>query len=151
MVIKLKTLLGLETAETIVGAAFKKGTEMEFMPLTVVVLDVGGNIILLKRQDGCGIVRGDVALGKAWGSLGMGIPTGTMGKMFAENQNFMTGMVGAANGRVAPNPGGVLILDAAGEAIGAVGISGDIGPNDEICALAGVAAAGLQGAGTKAD
>jgi len=114
----------------------------------VVVLDTGGHVIALKRQDGCGIARADVALGKAYGSLGMGMPSGVMGKTFAENPNFVSGLVGAMDGKMAPNPGGVLILDGDGAVIGAVGVSGDVGPNDEICALAGVASVGLGAAGT---
>ena len=111
-------------------------------------MDVGGNVIALKRQDGCGIMRSDVAIGKAWGALGMGMPSGVMGKAFAQNQNFASGLVGASDGKFAPNPGGVLVLDDTGEVIGAVGASGDVGPNDEICVLAGVAAAGFGAAGT---
>lgn len=148
MVRMLKTLLTLEQAEEIVAGTFAKGAEMGFLPLTIVVLDVGGNPILLKRADGCGNMRADVAIGKAWGALGMGLPSGVMGVMFKENQNFATGLVGASGGKFAPNPGGVLVLDDAGEVIGAVGASGDVGPNDEICVMAGVTAAGFGAAGT---
>lgn len=148
MVRMLKTLLSLDKAEAIITGAFAKRQEEDFLPLAVVVLDVGGNTICMKRQDGCGNMRADVAVAKAWGALGMGIPSGKMGQMFAENPNFSAGLVGAAQGKFAPNPGGVLVLDLDGEVIGAVGISGDIGPNDEICALAGLAAAGFDAAGT---
>lgn len=148
MVRMLKCLLPLERAEAIIAGCFAKGADMAFLPLTVAVLDVGGNLIALKRQDGCGNMRADVAVAKAWGALGMGIPSGRMGQMFAENQNFASGLVGASGGRFAPNPGGVLVLNDTEEVIGAVGISGDIGPNDEICALAGIAAAGYVAAGT---
>ena len=139
----LKTLLTLEQAEEIIKGCFAKRDSEGFLPLTVAVLDLGGNLICMKRQDGCGNMRSDVAIAKAWGALGMGIPSGTMGKMFAENQNFASGLVGASHGRFAPNPGGVLVLDTEGDVIGAVGISGDIGPNDEICAIAGLEAAGF--------
>jgi len=148
MVFYLKTPLSLDTAERIVEGVFAEGKAREFEPLTAVVLDIGGHAIALKRQDGCGIMRGDVALGKAWGALGMGIPSGTLGKMFAQNPNFVSGLVGASDGKFAPNPGGVLILDADGAVTGAVGVSGDVGPNDEICAIAGVKAAGLRAEGT---
>ena len=149
MVTKLKTLLPLERAETIVQGAFDAAAQQVLLPLTVVVLDVGGHVIVLKRQDGCGIVRAEVAIAKAWGALGMGMPSGFMGKAFAENQNFASGLVGASKGRMAPNPGGILVLDDTGEAIGAVGISGDTGPNDEIRALAGVVLAGFASASSE--
>jgi len=148
MVKMLKTLLTLEQAEAIIAGSFAKRDSEGFLPLTAAVLDLGGHLICLKRQDGCGNMRGDVAIAKAWGALGMGLPSGQMGQMFAENQNFSSGLVGASQGKFAPNPGGVLVLDDAGEVIGAVGISGDVGPNDEICAIAGLTAAGFASAGT---
>lgn len=148
MVRMLKTLLTLDQAEAIIKGCFEKRDTEGFLPLTVAVLDLGGHLICMKRQDGCGNMRGDVAIAKAWGALGMGLPSGKMGQMFAENQNFSSGLVGASDGKFAPNPGGVLVLDGAGEVIGAVGASGDVGPNDEICVLAGLASAGFESAGT---
>lgn len=148
MVRMLKTLLTLDQAEEIIAGCFAKRDEAGFLPLTVAVLDLGGHMICMKRQDGCGNMRCEVAVAKAWGALGMGLPSGTMGKMFAENPNFSAGLVGASDGKYAPNPGGVLVLDEAGEVIGAVGASGDVGPNDEICVMAGIEAAGFVAVGS---
>jgi uncharacterized protein GlcG (DUF336 family) len=57
---------------------------------------------------------------------------------------FFTTLAAASGGRVVTNPGGVLIRDGSGAVIGAVGISGDTSDNDELCAMAGIEAAGLK-------
>ena len=133
----------LAQASTIVDATLKKAREFKQMPQTVVVLDAGGHVICAKREDGSGIVRFEVAFGKAYGSLGMGWGSRTMMERAAQNPNFLTAIVAASEGRLVPNPGGVLIRDANNQILGAVGISGDTADNDEIIAVAGIEAAGL--------
>lgn len=113
------------------------------MPQTVVVLDPGGHVVCAKREDGSGIIRFEVAVGKAYGALGMGWGSRTMMERAAQNPNFLTAIVAASDGRLVPNPGGVLIRDVDNRIIGAVGISGDTGDNDEIIAIAGIEAASL--------
>lgn len=146
MVTPLQTSLSLQTADTIIAAALDEGRSRAFMPLCVAVLDVGGHLVAFKREDGCGIMRSDIAYAKAWGALGMGLNAATIGARMAGNPGFLTGLIGASAGRMAPNFGGLLIVDAQGQGIGAVGISGDSGDNDEICARVGLAAAGLSAA-----
>ena len=114
------------------------------MSQTLVVLDAGGHLVAAKREDGSGIVRYEIAVGKAYGSLGMGWGSRTMMERAAQNPNFLTSIVGASGGRLVPNPGGVLIRDAGNAIVGAVGISGDTADNDEIIAIAGIEAAGLK-------
>ena len=133
--------ISLAKAEMIVDAALAKGHEMAFEPLTVAVLDAGGHLVALKREDRSGILRPDIAIGKAWGALGMGMGSRELGERAVKVPHFMNALMAASHGRFVPVPGGVLILDA-GVVIGAVGISGDTSDNDEICSLAGVAAAG---------
>lgn len=133
----------LAQASTIVDAVLKSARDHNQMPQTVVVLDAGGHVVCAKREDGAGIVRYEIAVGKAYGALGMGWGSRTMMERAAQNPNFLTGIAMASGGRLVPNPGGVLIRDAANVIIGAVGISGDTGDNDEIVAIAGIAAAGL--------
>lgn len=130
----------LAQAAAIVDAALKKARELKQMPQTVVVLDAGGHVVCAKREDGSGIVRFEIAVGKAYGALGMGWGSRTMMERAAQNPNFLTAIVAASGGRLVPNPGGVLIRDGGG---GAVGISGDTGDNDEIIAVAGIDAAGM--------
>lgn len=138
--------ISLEQANTIVQAALAKGAELDLKPLTVVVLDAGGHYIAVNRQDGAGIVRVEVATGKAWISLGTGLPSG---KLDARDIKFLSALNGAADGRCVPVPGGVLVCDpASGEVIGAVGISGDTSEQDEACCVAGIEAAGLKPVGT---
>jgi len=134
----------LAQASTIVDAVLKKARELKQMPQTVVVLDAGGHVVCAKREDGSGIVRFEIAVGKAYGALGMGWGSRTMMERAAQNPNFLTSIVAASEGRLVPNPGGVLIRDGGGNVIGAVGISGDTGDNDEIIAVAGIEAARLK-------
>jgi uncharacterized protein GlcG (DUF336 family) len=136
--------LTLTQASIIVDSALKAGRDAKYMPLTVVVLDSGGHLVAAKREDDSGIIRFEVAAGKAYGALGLGWGSRSTMTRVAQNPNFLTSVVAASGGRLVPNPGGVLIRDAGGKKIiGAVGISGDTGDNDEICAVAGIEAAGL--------
>jgi uncharacterized protein GlcG (DUF336 family) len=134
----------LAQASTIVDTALKKARELKQMPQTVVVLDTGGHIVAAKREDGSGIIRVEIATGKAYGALGMGWGSRTMMERAAQNPNFLTAIAAASGGKLVPNPGGVLIRDAGEGIVGAVGISGDTADNDEIVAVAGIEAAGLK-------
>jgi uncharacterized protein GlcG (DUF336 family) len=134
----------LAQASSIVDATLKKARDLKQMPQTVVVLDTGGHIVCAKREDGSGIIRFEVAVGKAYGALGMGWGSRTMMERAAQNPNFLTAIAAASSGRLVPNPGGVLIRDTGNQIIGAVGISGDTADNDEIVAVAGIEAAGLK-------
>jgi uncharacterized protein GlcG (DUF336 family) len=139
--------LTLSQATTIVEFSLKKGRELKLAPLTVAVLDAGGHLKAFAREDGSGIVRPQIAVGKAWGALGMGLGSRTLAKRVTEQgpqqQAFFTALNAMSEGRVVPAAGGVLIRDAGGAVIGAVGISGDVSDKDEACALAGIAAATL--------
>ncbi|MEP9377317.1 heme-binding protein [Aquabacter sp. CN5-332] len=136
--------VSLAKADQIVDAALAKGRELNFEPLTVAVLDAGGHLVALKREDHSGILRPDVAIGKAWGALGMGFGSRELGERAVKVPHFMNALMAASGGRVVPVPGGVLILDG-GNVIGSVGISGDTSDNDEVCCLAGIQAAGYVG------
>ena len=107
------------------------------------MLDAGGHLVAFKREDRSGILRFDIAFGKAWGALGMGFGSRELFNRTNANPTFMAALTAVSGGRLVPVPSGVLILEQ-GEVIGAVGVSGDNSDNDEICALAGVEAAGLQ-------
>lgn len=139
----LKTNLPLSAAEQIVDAALAAGATNGMLPLTVVVLDTGGHLVAMKRQDGCGNMRADVATGKAWGALGMGIPSRVIRDRLADRPAFQGALAAVSDGRFVPVPGGVLIRDSDNAVIGAVGISGDTSDKDEYCAIEGVKAAGL--------
>jgi uncharacterized protein GlcG (DUF336 family) len=136
-------LLTLTQASTIVDIALATARDMELVPMTVAVLDAGGHLVAFKREDRSGILRYDIAYGKAWGALGMGFGSRTLYERAANTPQFFNALYAASGGRVVTNPGGVLIRDAEGEIIGAVGISGDTSDKDEACAIAGIEAAGL--------
>jgi uncharacterized protein GlcG (DUF336 family) len=134
----------LAQASTIVDVALKKGRDNNLAPLTVAVLDSGGHLVAFKREDKSGILRFDIAFGKAWGALGMGFGSRTLASRAAKTPQFFTMLAAASGGRMVTNPGGVLIKDASGTIVGACGISGDTSDKDEMCAVAGIEAAGLK-------
>jgi uncharacterized protein GlcG (DUF336 family) len=143
MVHRLARTLTLGQADTMVTAALAYGADKGLEPLAVCVLDAGGQIVVCKRQDGAGLLRLDIAHGKALGALGMGLPSRTIAERLGGQPAFLSALTVAAQGRLVPGLAGLLIGDADGVAIGAIGISGDIGERDEEAALAGIAAAGL--------
>jgi uncharacterized protein GlcG (DUF336 family) len=138
----VKTLT-LSIANLIADKALEKGKELNFAPLTVVVLDAGGCAKVLKRDDGSSLLRPEIAMGKAWGTLGMGFGGRDLARRAAKMPAFFNALSDMSGGRMVPVPGGVLIRSEAGEILGAVGITGDISENDETCAVHGILAAGL--------
>jgi uncharacterized protein GlcG (DUF336 family) len=134
------TILKLAQANAIIDAALAEGRKRHFAALAVAVLDAGGHLIAFKREDGAGFARFDIAYGKAWGALGMGFGTR---ELLERDSTFVTAIAAATQGRMIPSPGGVLILDADKEVVGGVGISGDFGDNDEICAVVGIQTGGF--------
>jgi uncharacterized protein GlcG (DUF336 family) len=138
--------LDLAVATQILDTALARARERRLDPLAVAVLDAGGHLIAFKREDGAGIVRFDIAFGKAWGALGMGYGTRELAQRAAKAATFVTVLAAVSQGRMVPSPGGVLIVDTDKSVIGAVGISGDTGDNDEACAIAAIEAAGLSAA-----
>jgi uncharacterized protein GlcG (DUF336 family) len=133
----------LAQATTIVDTALAEGHARSFKPLTVAVLDAGGYLVALKREDNSSLLRPQIATAKAWGCLGMGFGGRELARRGEKAPAFFGVLSELAEGRMVPVPGGVLIRDGRGEIIGSVGISGDTSVNDEICAVAGIKAAGL--------
>ncbi len=135
--------LTLQAANLIADKALEKGRELNFARLTVAVLDAGGQIKVLKREDGSSLLRPEIAVGKAWGVLGMGFGGRELARRAAKMPAFFGALSDLAGGRMVPVPGGVLIRSQSGEILGSVGISGDTSENDETCAVWGIKAAGL--------
>jgi len=140
---RLHVSLPLDAANAIITEALRLGRAADMLPLTVVVLDAGGKLVAMQCEDGSGIMRFNVAFGKAWGALGMGISSRLIRDRLAKRPVFQTALAAAAEGRLIPVPGGVLVRDASGITIGAVGISGDTSEKDEYCAIMGIRAANL--------
>jgi uncharacterized protein GlcG (DUF336 family) len=135
--------LTLADADQIIDEALRLRLKHDMLPLAVVVLDSGGHVVSFKREDGCGILRHDIAIGKAWASIGMGMPTRHIRDRLEDRPNFQAALAAASGGRFIPTPGGVLIVNQEGIALGAVGISGDASDKDEYCAIEAVKCAGF--------
>lgn len=136
--------LTLDVARKILDAALAKVIELKLKPMSITVLDARGCVKASLAQDGTSLMRGEVAHGKAYGALAMGMGSRALFKR-AEEQPYFVGAINTmARGALIPVPGGVLIHDASGALLGAVGISGDTSDNDEICCVAGIEAAGLK-------
>lgn len=134
--------ISLAKANRIINASFAKAREMTLKPLGVVVLDAGGHVKAFQRQDGASMLRFEMAAGKAYGALAVGMGSRWLHDQAASRAHFLTGMVGVSGNAILPVPGGVLINDRRGRLLGAVGISGDTADNDETAAAAGIEAAG---------
>jgi uncharacterized protein GlcG (DUF336 family) len=133
----------LELARQIIRGALAEGRKLNLAPLGVSVLDAGGNLVCIEREDGAGLVRFDITFAKAWGSLGMGFSSRELAKRAQQNPAFIGALATLSGGRMAPSPGGIIVVDANGAIVGAVGVSGDLGDKDELCAIAGIKSAGL--------
>ncbi len=134
----------LEAANTIIDTALAKGREMKFHPLVVAVLDARGCLKAYKAEEGTSLLRLDISFGKAWGTMGMGFGGSELARRGAKAPLFFNSLQAMSDGKMVPVPGGVLIRNASGAIVGAVGISGDLSENDELCAVAGITAAGLK-------
>jgi uncharacterized protein GlcG (DUF336 family) len=137
-------MLTLVRAAQIVDEALAHARRRQFAPLTVAVLDARGCVVALKMEDGSSLLRPEIAIGKAWSALGMGVGTRNLAARAQKFPSFFAALTSLAEGRLVPAPGGVLIRSQEGEVIGAVGASGDNSDNDEASIVAGIEAAGLR-------
>ena len=139
------TELSLEIANQIVAEALKHARSVDAAPLSVAVLDNRGIVRALQTEDDCALLRPDIAQGKAWGSIGLGVSTRDMRGAFENNPTMnpaFYSFMHLSNGRLVPSPGGVFIKNG-DSVIGAVGVSGDHPDVDEACAVAGIEASGM--------
>jgi len=136
-------MISLEQARSVIAAARAHGRQHGLKPLTVVVLDAGGHLVAMEREDGSGYGRPQIAQGKAAGALAMGTSSRALGEMAADRPTFVAALSVAWDGKLIPAAGGVLVRDEAGTLLGAVGVSGDLSDKDEEAALAGIHAAEL--------
>lgn len=136
-------MLTLEQSNLIISAALAKSKEAGYNPMGIAVLDGAGHLKAFAREDGASMFRFDVAQAKAWGAVGMGASSRVLGQRAKDNPNFFVSLAATANGKFLPQTGAVLIKNAAGEILGAVGASGGTGDEDETICVVGVAAAGL--------
>lgn len=133
----------LVQANAIIEASFAKGRELGLKPLATVVVDAGGHDIAVQRQDGASILRPQIARAKASGALGLGVSSRKISDIAAERPTFVATLGVIAPLGALPAAGGLIVVDADGFPLGAVGVTGDTSDNDELCATAGIVAAGL--------
>lgn len=138
-------MLTLDQARTVIAATRAMGRAMALKPLAVAVLDAGGHVLAFEREDGAPPGRFAIAQGKAHGAVMLGMGGRRLAQIAQDRPQFIAALNGVYGGQLVPVPGGVLLRDAAGQVVGAVGVSGDTSDNDAEAALAGAAAAGLTG------
>ncbi|MEO0544906.1 MAG: heme-binding protein [Pseudomonadota bacterium] len=134
--------LTLSKSRSIIRGAREKGKELGLKPLAVAVLDDGGHLLAFEREDGASMLRPEIAQGKAFGAVAVGVGSRWLNAQAETRPHFLEGLSNVSGGKIVPVPGGVLVKNAKGEILGAVGITGDTSDNDEACAIAGIEAAG---------
>ena len=136
--------LSLAQANALIETALAKGAELGLKPLTVTVHDPGGHLIACQRQDGASNMRVKLAGGKACGALALGVSSRTIGEMALDRPHFIAAVDTMSEGGMVPAAGGVIVCDADGTVLGAIGVTGDTSDNDEACALAAIESQGLK-------
>ncbi len=136
--------LTLQQASQIITAALAKSKEMGYQPMGIAVLDASGNLKAFVSEDGASMFRFDIARAKAWGAVGMGVSSRTLGERAKGNPNFFVSLAATSDGKFLPQTGAVVIKNEEGKVIGAVGASGGTGDEDELICIAGVESAGLK-------
>ena len=137
------TDLTLAKSLSIIETALAQGKELGLKPLAVVVLDAGGHLKAFQRQDGASMMRFEIASGKAYGAIAVGMGSRWLNAQAETRPHFLEGLSAVSGGKIVAVPGGVLVKDGTGAIIGAVGVTGDTSDNDESAAIAGIEAAGF--------
>ena len=138
------SMVKLAQAEDIIDAILARGRELDCRPLAVVVMEPGGHVKAFKKEDDSAMMRFEMACGKAYAALALGRSSSLVRQRTEQRPLFMRFLIEASEGRIFPEGGGRLIRDAAGEVIGAVGVTGDLETRDEELAAHGIRAAGLK-------
>ena len=136
--------ISLDEAVTMINGCFAAAAERRLRPLTAVVLDAGGRLKAALKQDGCAMLRFEIAYGKAYAALAMGRPSRMVLQKQREKPVFMDNLLELADGPMFLEAGGQLIRDNSGEVIGAIGVTGDAGEMDDLCAISGIHGAGYK-------
>ena len=136
--------ISLDEAVTMINGCFAAAKARKLKPLTAVVLDAGGRVKAALKQDGCAMLRFEIAYGKAYAALAMGRPSRLVLQKQREKPVFMENLIELADGPMFLEAGGQLVRDGAGEVVGAIGVTGDAGEMDDVCAVAGIHAGGYK-------
>jgi uncharacterized protein GlcG (DUF336 family) len=137
------SVLNLAVAQKIIEAALALSKAKGYKPMGIAVLDESGQLKAFAREDGASMFRFDIARAKAWGAVGMGASSRVLAQRAKDNPNFFVTLAATADGKFLPQTGAVLVKNANGQVLGAVGASGGTGDEDEEICIAGIEAAGL--------
>ncbi|MFD4369500.1 heme-binding protein [Rhodococcus sp. NPDC058521] len=129
--------IGLAEARRIIDAAQGKAEELG-QPQNVAVVDAGGNLVAHIRMDGGWIGSVDISINKAWTARAFDTETSALGENSQPGEQFY-GIAASNDGRVMIFAGGIP-LQRGGQVIGAIGVSGGTGKQDQAVAEAGAAA-----------
>ncbi|HTZ59129.1 MAG TPA: heme-binding protein [Acidobacteriaceae bacterium] len=130
--------ISLEEARHIIAAAIKKANEIKVM-MNIAVVDQGANLVAFERMDGAWIGSIDIAQKKAFTARAFDIETKSLAENSQSGQQFF-GIHVSNNGKIMIFAGGIPIKRG-GEVVGAIGVSGGMGKEDQAVAEAGAAAA----------
>src|SRR5271170_3828231 len=136
--------LSLDQANTIIAATFAAAKKHRCRPMSAIVLDAGGRVKAFQKEDGASMLRFEVCYGKAYASLALGRPSKLVLQKANEKPLFMQSIENLADYPLFLEGGGQLIRAPDGEVVGAAGVTGDSNELDDICAIAGIHAAGLR-------
>ena len=134
----------LNEAERIIDAVLARARQLACRPMSVAVTDPGAHVTAFKKEDGSAMMRFEMAMGKAHAALALGRSSSLVRLRAEERPLFMSYLMSASDGKIFAEGGGMLIRDARGELIGAVGVTGDTQERDEELAAHGIRAAGLK-------
>ena len=136
--------ISLDEATRLIAGVFAEAAKRKLRPLTAVVLDAGGHVKAALKQDGCALLRFEIAYGKAYAALSLGRSSRLVLQKSREKPIFMDNLQKLADGPMFLEGGGQLVRDALGEVVGAVGVTGDVNEMDDLAAIAGIHAAGFK-------
>ena len=138
------TAITLDQANRIISAILKRGAKLDCRPMSVIVVEPGCKVKAFQKEDGSSMIRFEMAFGKAYAALALGRSSKLVRVRNEEKPAFMRYLIAASDDQIFPEGGGMQIRDAAGEVIGAVGVTGDTEDRDEELAVHGIHAAGLK-------
>jgi uncharacterized protein GlcG (DUF336 family) len=138
------SIVTMAQADIIMNAVIARGAELNCRPISVIVVEPGCKVKGFKKEDGASMIRFEMAYGKAYAALSLGRSSKLVRERAVERPIFMRYVIAASEDQIFPEGGGMLIRDADGEVIGAVGVTGDTEDRDEELAIHGIHAAGLK-------
>ena len=132
--------ISLSMAQIAKEASITEARRLNLKRITVAILDAGGHLVALARENASSNLRPKIAIAKAAGALALGVSSREIGEMALERPTFISAAATLAAEGLIPAAGGLLVRNDDGNVIGAIGVTGDTSDNDELCALEGLAA-----------